>query len=253
MAMHPSGTFDYFGIVPATDAGGGFECALSSLDVPASRLPILTGKVRLVGRAPVLTVRAAGLSLGDLLRAEVRRHTFRMRARSMDGARVRAATFHVESSVVEKMAPGDVLHLRRVTDGAVGLSVLRSGQLVMAIGPLTALPLGDDIAARWPTDLRDEITELFRRRDPIYVADGLTHAIFPSPLEVRVGHEVALVGRTKRLVGEFEVVLADGATGAFGIPTGFGSICRIGAGSRLGATLTAQLLMQEDALEMESQ
>lgn len=251
MAIHPSGTYDYIGMVPALAADGGFACALSSRDVPASRLPVLTGKVRLVGRSPLLTVREAGLSSGDGARPAVQRHAFTLRARSMDGASVRAATFHIESTVVARMAPGDVLHLRRISDGAVGVSVLRDGQLVTAIGSLAVLPLGEGLVVRWPTDLREEITEVFRRRDPIYVAAGLTHAIFPSPLEVRVGDETALVGRTKRLVGEFEVLLADGATGAFGIPTGFGSICRIGVGSRLGATLSAELLVQDDALEME--
>lgn len=252
MAFHSNETFDYVGTVPAMAADGGFECALTSRDLPASRLPMLPGNaVRLVGRSPLLTVHEAVVSAGDGAPAALRRHAFVMSARRMDGAGVRAATFHVESTVVERLAPGDVLHLLRTDNGDIGVSVLRGGQLVMAIGPLAAMPLGEGLAARWPTELRDEITEVFRRRDPIYVASGLTHAIFPSPLEVRVGDDVALVGRAKRLVGEFEVVLADGATGAFGIPTGFGSICRIGAGSRPGATLTAQLLMQDDALEIE--
>lgn len=252
MAFHSNETYDYVGIVPVLAANGGFECALTSRDLPASRLPMLSGNVvRLVGRSPLLTVREAGVSSGDGARAELRRHAFVMSARRMDGAGVRTATFHVESTVIEQLAPGDVLHLLCTDNGDLGVSVLRGGQLVMAIGPLAAMPLGEGIAVRWPTDLRDEITEVFRRRDPIYVASGLTHAIFPSPLEVRVGDDVALVGRSRRLVGEFEVVLADGATGAFGIPSGFGSICRIGAGSRLGATLTAQLLMHDDALETE--
>jgi hypothetical protein len=249
MAFHSNETYDYVGIVPVLAADGGFECALTSRDLPASRLPLLTGNaVRLVGRSPLLTVREAGVSAGEGARAELRRHAFVMSARRMDGAGVRTATFHVESTVVERLAPGDVLHLLCTDNGDLGVSVLRGGQLVTAIGPLAAMPLGEGIEVRWPTDLRDEITEVFRRRDPI---SGLTHAIFPSPLEVRVGDDVALVGRSRRLVGEFEVLLADGATGAFGIPTGFGSICRIGAGSRLGATLTAQLLMQDDALETE--
>jgi len=252
VAIHQSGTYDYTGIVPATSAAGGFECELSSRDVPASRLPMLVGKVRLVGRSPRLIVRDAGLNpRASDDRPGVSRHAFIIRARSMDGARVRSAVFHVESTVVERLAPGDALHLLRHNNGAFGFSVLRAGQLVTAVGPLAGLPLGDGVQVRWPTELREEIAEIFRRRDPIYVAGGLTDAIFPSPLEVRVGDERALVGRLIRIVGEFEVALAAGATGAFGLPTGFGSICRIGAGSRLGATLTARLLMQDDAFEME--
>lgn len=90
------------------------------------------------------------------------------------------------------MEPGDELHLARSHDASVGFSVLRAGQLVMAAGPLSGLPLGD-----------------------------------------------------------VEVALTDRATGAFGIPTGVGSMCRLGFGSRLGVTLTAQLLTQDDAFEME--
>lgn len=252
MVMPASGTYHYTCVVPAKAADGGFECPLLSADLPASHLPALGGAVRLVGRAPHLTVRDAGLNPdADDERPHVMRYAFTLRARRLDGASVRAATFHLESTVVERMTPGDVLHLVRAHDAAFGFSLLRAGRLVMAVGPLQGVPLGDAIAVRWPHDLRDEIAELFRRRDPIYASQGLTDAIFPMPLEVRVDGETALVGRLKRIVGEYEVVLADRATGAFGLPTGFGSICLLGAGSRLGVTLTALLLTQEDAFQME--
>lgn len=252
MAVHPSESYHYTAIVPARSADGGFECAMASADLPPSHLPALTGALRLVGRSPHLTVRAAGLhpdASDD--RPHVMRHAFTLRARRMDGASVRAATFHLESTVVERMEPGDTLHLVATDDGAPGFSLLRAGRLVMAVGPLQSLPLGDGIHVRWPTELRQEIAELFRRRDPIYASEGLTDAIFPMPLEVRVGDDTALVGRLKRIVGEYEVALADRATGAFGLPTGFGSMCLVGAGSRVGVTLTAQLLTQDDAFAIE--
>lgn len=252
MVMHTKGTFAYTGVVPAKAADGGFACDMWSRDLAASRLPVVTGAVRLVGRSPHLTVRDAGLNPdASDDRPHVLRHAFTLRARALDGAGVRSATFYVESTVVERMEPGDELHLARPQDASVGFSVLRAGQLVMAAGPLSGLPLGDDVLVRWPHELRDEILEVFRRRDPIYAADGLAHAIFPMPLEVRVGDETGLVGRLKRIIGDVEIALTDRATGAFGIPTGVGSMCRIGAGSRLGVTLTAQLLTQDDAFEME--
>ena len=252
MAMHTSGTYHYICTVPAKAADGGFECPMLSADLPPSHLPALTGAVRLVGRSPQLTVRDAGLNPdADDDRPHVTRHAFMLRARRIDGASVRSATFHLESTVVERMQAGDELHLVRTRAAAFGCSVLRAGRLVMAVGPLQELPLGDGIHVRWPSELRDEIAELFRRRDPIYASEGLTDAIFPMPLEVRIGDDTALVGRLKRIVGDYEVVLADRATGAFGLPTGFGSICLVGAGSRLGVTLTALLLTQEDALQME--
>ncbi len=252
MVMHTKGTYAYSGVVPAKAADGGFACDMTSRDVAASPLPVLTGAVRLAGRSPRLTVRDAGLNPdASDDRPHVLRHAFTLRARTLDGASVRSATFYVESTVVERMEPGDVLHLARLNDTSVGFSVLRAGQLVMAAGPLAALPLGEGVQVRWPHELREEILEVFRRRDPIYAADGLTHAIFPMPLEVRVGDETGLVGRLKRIVGDVEVALTDRATGAFGIPTGVGSMCRMGVGSRLGVTLTAQLLSQDDAFEME--
>jgi len=252
MAMPPSATYHYTCVVPAKAADGGFECPLLSADLPVSHLPALGGAVRLVGRAPQLTVRDAGLNpAADDERPRVMRHAFTLRARRMDGAGVRSATFYVESTVVERMEPGDELHLVRGQSAAFGFSVLRDGRLVMAVGPLPGLALGAGIHVRWPHELRDEIAELFRRRDPIYASQGLTDAIFPMPLEVRIGDDTALVGRLKRIVGEYEVVLSDRATGAFGLPTGFGSICLLGAGSRLGVTLTALLLTQDDAFQME--
>jgi hypothetical protein len=47
------------------------------------------------------------------------------------------------------------------------------------------------------------------------------------------------------------VVLADRGTGALELPNGCGSMCLLGEGSRLGVTLTAQLLTQDDAFDME--
>lgn len=252
MAVHPSETYHYTAIVPGKSADGGFECTMASADLPPSHLPMLTGTLRLVGRSPHLTVRAAGLNPdASDDRPHVMRHAFTLRARRMDGGSVRAATFHLESTVVERMEPGDTLHLVATDDGVPGFSLLRAGRLVMAVGPLQSLPLSDAIRVRWPSELRQEIAELFRRRDPIYASEGLTDAIFPMPLEVRVGDETALVGRLKRIVGEYEVALADRATGAFGLPTGFGSMCLVGAGSRVGVTLTAQLLTQDDAFAIE--
>lgn len=252
MVIHPSGTYHYTGVVPAKAADGGFECALTSADLPPSHLPALTGAVRLVGRSPRLVVRDAGLNPdADDDRPHVLRHAFTLRARRLDGASVRSATFHLESTVVARMDPGDELHLVRRQDAAFGFSLLRSGHLVMAVGPLQGLPLGDGIDARWPHELRDEIAELFRRRDPIYAAQGLTDAVFPMPLEVRIGDETALVGRLKRIVGDYEVVLSDRAKGVLGMPTGVGSMCLVGTGSRLGVTLTALLLTQADALQTE--
>ena len=93
-------------------ADGGFECALTSRDLPASRLPVLTGTpsawsaVRRCSRC----VMPASARRRRTRRAAASR--VRVRAGRMDGAGVRVATFHVESTVVERLAPGDVLHLR---------------------------------------------------------------------------------------------------------------------------------------------
>ncbi len=57
MVMHTKGTFAYTGVVPAKAADGGFACEMTSRDLPASHLPVLTGAMRLVGRSPHLTVR----------------------------------------------------------------------------------------------------------------------------------------------------------------------------------------------------
>lgn len=250
--MHTSGTYRYTGIVPSKAADGGFDCPMLSTDLPPTHLPALTGAVRLVGRSPLLTVRGAGLNPdADHDRPHVMRHAFTLRARPLDGASVRSAMFHLESTVVERMQAGDELHLVRSRAAAFGCSLLRAGRLVMAVGPLRDLPLGGGIHVRWPSDLHDEVAELFRRRDPTYAAEGLGDAVFPMPLEVRIGDDTALVGRLKRVVGEYEVVLADRGTGALDLPNGFGSMCLLGEGSRLGVTLTAQLLSQDDAFEME--
>ena len=46
------------------------------------------------------------------------------------------------------------------------LSVIRSGELIVAVGAVTAVPLGQEVQATIPRDLMEAAEDVFRRRDP---------------------------------------------------------------------------------------
>jgi hypothetical protein len=64
--------------------------------------------------------------------------------------------FHLAQGLTAALQPGDVLHLRRNRRAALSLSVLRGGRLVVAVGALDDVPLGDDLAVRTARDYTEE-------------------------------------------------------------------------------------------------
>ncbi len=76
-------------------------------------------------------------------------------------ATVRNASFAIGDAVPLSARPGDRLYLIRTGSGQIGLSLLREERLVLAIGAVTAVPLGRDIVTRkrpknsWDEFIRD--------------------------------------------------------------------------------------------------
>lgn len=60
-------------------------------------------------------------------------------------ASVRNTSFRVGNAVPLAAAPGDRLYVVRTGSGGIGLSLLRNKQLVLAIGAVTAVPLGNNM------------------------------------------------------------------------------------------------------------
>lgn len=60
-------------------------------------------------------------------------------------ASVRNTSFRIGNAVPLAAAPGDRLYVVRTGSGGIGLSLLRDKQLVLAIGAVTAVPLGNNM------------------------------------------------------------------------------------------------------------
>jgi hypothetical protein len=101
------------------------------------------------------------------------------------------------------MLPGDVVSISHTHSAGLGLSVVRHGELVVAVGDIAAVPLGDIVSARLPHDLLNEAFGVFARRD--------AHFQFPSvPIEVTVGGETAILFDGIRYLGEYSIFVAHG-------------------------------------------
>ena len=60
-------------------------------------------------------------------------------------ASVRNTSFRIGNAVPLAAAPGDRLYVVRTGSGGIGLSLLRDKQLVLAVGAVTAVPLGNNM------------------------------------------------------------------------------------------------------------
>jgi hypothetical protein len=199
MVMPASGTFDYVAIVPEAAADGVFECATQSREqIPITGDELSDG--RLVGLGPRLTVSDAGLPPEAGGAPGGMRRRFTLTADSQDRATVAEASFHVDRVLARRMLPGDVVHIGRTACAGLGLSIVRKGELVAAVGAVTAIPLGHSVGARFPRDLIDDAAAIFRRRDPKFefsewpieiVVDGDSLIIFNGGGEVR-GYAVSV-------------------------------------------------------------
>lgn len=247
--MHWSGTFHYVATLPEMSASGAFDCPTMQRD-RASGWPDDDG-TRLVGPSPRLVVYDAGFNeRTGPDRPHVLRHGLRLEASGRRRASSRAAVLHTEATLLPSLHAGDELHLARTSCADLAIAVLRDGLLVCAIGDITAVPLGADLEARVPYELRARIAALFLELDPDFPdVQGLGEAV-PLPFAVRHAGAEVLVQRVRRSLGPYDIEVlrpsSDGLPGHAAV----GTIVRRGACSALGARLTAMLLAQDDALEL---
>lgn len=154
MAMPACGTFHYIGVVPGTKAAresGKWKLHDRSTtepecdDVPAGgrkwfwrrASPLSSGherlrRNRLVGLYPTLR-----LSGPNLILEATDRH-----------AEMSAAFFEVDQRLIDALGGADVLTIVRAATADIGLSVLRDGDLVFAVGAVTLVPLGGGLTVR---------------------------------------------------------------------------------------------------------
>lgn len=185
MALPRRAQFDYEAIVPVRRDGTTFECPVRSID--GTRLDGTPFRAEgLVGREPLLTVTDAGLTPdANPTRPSVMRAALTFTATARDGAIVRTACCHVDRTLVRHFQPRDVLRFTRTGTGGLALAAFRGGRLLVAIGAITRLPLGDGVDARMPLELVTAAEGVFRERDP-------TFEMLEIPVELREGDTTVL-------------------------------------------------------------
>jgi hypothetical protein len=232
--IHPRGTFDYVCTMPDL---GSMPWTLRLHTDAGRRNPSFPS---LAGSTARLEIEEAGLTPNAgyeraTWRPEVLRARFRLAAGRWSLLKRTVAHFHLDLSLAKALRSGDALHLSRTGCGGVGVSAVRDGELVFAVGAVTAVALGKSVSVRVPRDLIVEAEAVFRRRDPTFELPEL-------PLEISVGRRtLLLLGSQERFAGYEVRVFAGFRPGMPGTNESV-AISRCGLCSQLGANASAQLL-----------
>ena len=236
------GTFDYVATVPDHDGSGSFEC-LAQVREPVVSTGDERHDFRLVGLAPLLRVADGGMTPdASTRRPWVMRSTISLIASTRRQSSAAAVSFHVDKALIERLQPGDVIHLARTPVIGLGLSVIRGGELVVAAGAVTAVPLGPDVEARIPMDLVARAQTIFRQRDPDFEFREL-------PVEVSVDGYGSMFYCGRQTMGQYIVFVDHGFLCGLPGRDACAAISRIGACNDVVAYCSALLLGAEHALE----
>ena len=63
-------------------------------------------------------------------------------ASAREDATISSISFYVDRDLIRQLRPGDEVHISRTACDCLGLSIIRMGELVAAIGAVTAVDLG---------------------------------------------------------------------------------------------------------------
>src|SRR5262249_50707438 len=96
----------------------------------------------------------------------VHRSEIQLLAAEKKYASYQTASYFLDKTLVRVLRPGDVFHITRTSCGGVGVSAIRQGNLIFAVGAVTAVPLGSDVSVKIPDDLLNKAQAVFRQRDP---------------------------------------------------------------------------------------
>lgn len=134
MPIQPWRTFLLSGVVPATpDERTVIGWALQEPHRADPRTATHTQAHRLLGPTPVCQVHGERLELI---------------ASSKEDAVYRSASLELEMGLLSVLRGGDVLTIARTMTEDIGVSVLRAGVLLWAVGAIAAVPLGRGVRAQ---------------------------------------------------------------------------------------------------------
>jgi hypothetical protein len=234
MVMPMCGTFHYTTIVPE----GGVQMPpwkMKSHGTPGLKFDLLQDR-RLIGWSPLLYIGDGGMTPNPgPLRPSVLRCELRLETTEKKHATQAAASYYVDKALISILRPGDAFHMVRSSCGGLGLSALRQGKLIFAVGQVSAVPLGEGIRVSAPNDLIETAREIFRHRDPNFEFSEL-------PVEIYCGNEISIVFRGWVNMNGYQAWIEHGARpGIPGEPECVG-ISLNGVCDCVAASASAQLL-----------
>ena len=200
MVISPQCTFEYVAEIPDYE-GVTFSCDASSrfLGNDAHGAPC-----RLVGPTPRLYIEDAGPTPNPGPRTPAtQRSRLRLTASDTRNATVAETSFILDQGLISALRPRDLLHMVGTGCGGIGVSAIRSGQLIFAVGAITEVPLGSDFKARIPSDLVFKAKDVFRTRDRRF-------EFMEYPVEMRVLNAIRIMYRGRIQLGCFEVWVLHG-------------------------------------------
>jgi hypothetical protein len=248
MAISPWGTFDYVAVVPETRRGRAlWEVYLRKPIEPTGDQRF---DDRLVGHSPTLEISDAGLApdgrmspFTGIVSPKVLRSRMTLTARTKKRATAASVAFHIDRAHTSVLSPGDTLFMARTACAGLALSIVRDGQLVAAAGATSAVPLGELVHVRIPSNVIEEGERVFRKYDPEFEFGHL-------PVEIRLGDHTRILHGGRLQLQSYEVYVEHGFYRGLPGKSECMSIALIGTCPDVAAIASAQLLDLPDALEM---
>jgi hypothetical protein len=201
MVMPACGTFQYFGVIAAKPEEDPSPWPMR-LRAPIERKGDPLHDDRLVGHAPSLQITDGGPAPSPANQF-IGRSRLTLTAHEQRNARVSAASFFVDRELTRCFNRGDILHLARTHSGGLGLSLLRDGRLVLAVGAVSAVPLGDKVRVTGAGGLAHDLQSLYQERDP-------TFELVEYPLEISVDGQTRIAFGRRTLLGDHNVWVLHG-------------------------------------------
>ncbi len=130
----------------------------------------------------------------------------------------------------------------RTSCGRIGVSAIRSHELIFAAGAITHVPLGSGFEALMPMDLVREAEAVFQKRET-----GFRFSEYP--VEIRVSGKQRIMYRERNELGSFEVWVLHGFYPGMPGINECASVVRKGACSVVDAN-TSALFLDSGHLDM---
>jgi hypothetical protein len=211
MALPPSETFIYVVKVPKEKGPDSFPWQLElGEEIEPSGDALFDD--RLLGYSPLLWVTDGGITADPFgLRDEVRVSRFTLRAMNQKNASHREVSFQIDGELTKLFQVDDELRLRHSGMWGTGLTLLRTGKLVFAVGAIGGSKLGSDIRMGLPEDALERI----HRFDRVPFEKKMRKVPLLLPFEIYVGKEMRSIYAGRVEMGNYGIWVEGGTNHAY--------------------------------------